>query len=249
MRKNSFVILTIAILFLISGTNSFASEILCTLSLTATSTGCAPAQSGFVAFAPSAIPSAGTYNAAQSIALSADSSTSIRYTTDGTTPTCASGAIYSVPISVKKTQTIKAISCYPNSTESTAVSFSYLLSLIDARTENAALTTVGVGSAALPNQATSVKLSNTTSLDVSASVNTASAGQVIIGGAVKNLSAFTNGNLVSVDLSIPIFVGGQTVSVGKAVVIQGLGRNHRTPKSRVAFWGTSRRVFSRRHDF
>lgn len=200
---------------------AIASEILCTLSTSATSTGCVPlVQNNFVAFVPSATPSAGTYHAVQSVALSADGATSIRYTTDGATPTCAIGALYSAPLSIKKTQIIKAISCYPQNTQSAVSSFEYLLSIFDASTENATLSTASVGKAALPNQATSVKLSNTTSIDVSASVNTAALGQVTVGGVVKNLSAFTNGNLISVDLSAPISVGGQTVSVGKAVALQ-----------------------------
>lgn len=197
-----------------------ASELLCTLGTSATSTGCVVAQAGFVAFAPSAMPSAGTYNAVQSVALSADGATSIRYTTDGTTPTCTTVVVYSLSISIKKTQTIKAISCYPQNTQSAVSSFEYLLSIFDASAENATLSTASVGTASFPNQATSLRLGNATMLDVSASVNTASLGQVTIGGAVKNLSAFTNGNLVSVDLSAPISIGGQFVSVGKAVGIQ-----------------------------
>lgn len=197
-----------------------ASEILCTLGTAATSTGCVSVENNFVAFAPSATPPAGTYGTVQSVALSAENATNIHYTTDGTAPSCVSGTLYSVPISVKKTQTIKAIACYPQSTQSAVSSFEYLLSIFDASSENAVPTTVGIGKAALPTQATSVRLGNNTRLDISTSVNTASLGQVTIGGVVKNLSAFTNGNLVSVDLSAPISVGGQAVSVGKAVGIQ-----------------------------
>lgn len=222
MKKTAIPSFILIFLFLFFAVNQvvFASEILCTLGTSATSTGCVVVENNFVAFTPSATPSAGTYNAVQSIALSANAATSIRYTTDGATPTCAIGLVYSAPISVKKTQTIKAISCYPQNTESAVSSFTYLLSIFDASTENAALTTASVGKAALPTQTTSVRLGNNTRLDISTSVNTASLGQVTIGGVVKNLSAFTSGNLVSVDLSVPISVGGQTMSVGKAVGIQ-----------------------------
>ncbi len=220
MKKTNIIVLFGISAWLAAFSTVSASEILCTLGTSATSTGCVVMENNFVAFAPSASPVAGTYSVMQSVALSADGATSIRYTADGTTPTCVSGLVYSAPISVKKTQTIKAISCYPQNTESAVSSFEYLLSIFDARSEDAALTTASVGAAALPSQATSVKLSNSTSLDVSASVSTTSAGQITVGGSAKTLAAFTSGNLVSVDLSVPISIGGQAMSVGRAVAIQ-----------------------------
>lgn len=216
MKTLIFTILIIATVVVISRT-AFASEISC--SLTATSTNCATGTTAFVAFAPSASPVAGTYNAAQNISLSAANATSIRYTLDGTTPSCSSGVLYSAPISVKKTLTIRAISCYPNNI-SLSVSFQYLLTIFDARVENAVPTNSAVGAASLPTQTTSVTLSNTTKLDISTSVATSSSGQITINGASKILSAFTSGNLTSVDLSAPVAVGGQSVSVAKAVAIQ-----------------------------
>ncbi len=198
-----------------------ASELLCAFSTTASSTGCVTlTQENFVAFAPSASSAAGTYSTVQSVALTADGATSIRYTADGTASSCTSGTLYSAPLSIKKTQTIKAIACYPQNTESAVVSFAYLLSIFDASTENAALTNASVGAASLPTRATSVRLSDTTVLDVSSSINTASGGQITIAGATKTLVSFTSGSLSAVNLSIPITVGGQSVSVGKAVAIQ-----------------------------
>ncbi len=219
--KKSFV-LFLGISALLSGFSvASASELLCAFSTTASSTGCvALTQANFVAFAPSAAPSDGTYSAAQSVTLTAENATSIRYTADGAVPSCLSGLLYTAPLSIKKTQTIKAIACYSQNTESAVVSFAYLLSIFDASTENAALTNASVGAASLPTQATSVRLSDTTVLDVSSSVNTESAGQVTIAGATKYLASFTSGSLSAVNLSIPIIVGGQSVSVDKAVAIQ-----------------------------
>lgn len=197
-----------------------ASELLCALS-TATSTSCAPLSANpFVAFAPSANRAAGNYNAAQEVVLSAEQSTSIRYTIDVSAPSCVSGTLYTAPLSVKKSQTVRAIACYPGGVSSAVSTHAYLLSVFDARSENATLTTSGGGTAALPTNATSVTLSNTTKLDLSSAVATSSAGQITVGGTLKTLSAFTSGNLVSVDLSAPISVGGQSVSVDKAVAIQ-----------------------------
>ena len=58
--------------------------------------------------------------------MTATGATSIRYTTDGTTPTCSSTA-YSSAISVATSTTIKALSCYPDSAASSVASFAYTL--------------------------------------------------------------------------------------------------------------------------
>ena len=64
------------------------------------------------AYDPSASPVAGTYTSSQSVVLSASDSSSIRYTVDGSSPSCISGTVYSSAITVSSTKTIKAIACY-----------------------------------------------------------------------------------------------------------------------------------------
>lgn len=196
-----------------------ASELLCTLS-TATSSGCVPlSASPFVVFAPSASPVAGNYNAAQEVSLSAEQATSIRYSIDTSAPSCASGTLYTVFLSVKKSQTVRAIACYPGGVSSAVSTHVYLLSVFDARTADAALTASGGGAASLPTNTTSVTLSNTTKLDLSSAVATSSAGQITIGGAVQTLASFTRGNLAVVNLSAPVAVGGAMVAVERAVAL------------------------------
>lgn len=67
---------------------------------------------------------AGTYTAAKSVTIScATAGATIRYTTNGTTPTATSGTVYSSAITVSSTQTIKAIAykaCYTNSAVASA---------------------------------------------------------------------------------------------------------------------------------
>jgi hypothetical protein len=121
---------------------------------------------------------------------------------------------------LKKSQVIKAIACYQNNVYSNISTFEYLLTIFDARTENAVPTSSAAGAVSLPTQTTSVTLSNTTKLDVSTSVATSLAGQITINGSAKTLSSFTSGNLTAVDLSAPVAIGGQSVSVEKAVAIQ-----------------------------
>jgi len=77
---------------------------------------------------PTANPSPGTYNSAQNIALScATSSATIRYTTNGTEPT-SSSTVYSSPIAVSTTTTIKAKAFKAGMTDSDTASFTYTIS-------------------------------------------------------------------------------------------------------------------------
>ena len=58
---------------------------------------------------PTASPAGGTYNTAQSVSLSsATANAQIRYTTNGTDPT-ATSTLYSSPIAINQTTTLKAI--------------------------------------------------------------------------------------------------------------------------------------------
>lgn len=60
--------------------------------------------------APIFSPSGGTFSAAQSVTISTPSvGATIRYTTNGTNPTNSSGTIYSSPVSISSTTTLKAI--------------------------------------------------------------------------------------------------------------------------------------------
>lgn len=92
-----------------------------------TGVGCVP--QGTVIVAPTASPVAGTYTSAQSVTLTATGASSIHYRTDGTSPTCSTGTTYSGAISVGSSQTIMALSCYPNSASSTVASFAYTINI------------------------------------------------------------------------------------------------------------------------
>jgi regulation of enolase protein 1 (concanavalin A-like superfamily) len=59
--------------------------------------------------APAFSPPAGTYSAAQAVAInSATSGATIRYTVDGTAPTATNGSIYSTPVSITANTTLRA---------------------------------------------------------------------------------------------------------------------------------------------
>jgi hypothetical protein len=81
--------------------------------------------------APSFSPAPGTYSSAQSVSLSSSSSgASIRYTTDGTAPSSSSGTLYSGPISVSASTTIRAIAYKSGLADSTISSGSYTISAV-----------------------------------------------------------------------------------------------------------------------
>jgi LysM repeat protein len=83
-----------------------------------------PAQVG----APSFNPPAGTYNSAQFATISTTTAgASIRYTTDGSTPTSAAGTVYGGPISVSSSMTLRAIAYEAGMTDSTVASANYTI--------------------------------------------------------------------------------------------------------------------------
>jgi hypothetical protein len=74
-------------------------------------------------------PAPGTYSGAQSVSITtATSGASIRYTTDGSTPTTTTGTLYVGPISVGSTTTIKAIAFKTGYTSSPVVTAVYTIS-------------------------------------------------------------------------------------------------------------------------
>lgn len=81
------------------------------------------------AVAPTFSPAAGSYGVAQTVTIaSTTEGTTIRYTKDGTTPTDAYGTLYTAPLSVDATMTIKAIAYRSGWTASAVSTSSYVLS-------------------------------------------------------------------------------------------------------------------------
>ena len=79
---------------------------------------------------PTFSPGAGTYSSAQSVTIGTTTSgASIRYTTDGTNPTSSSGNVYSSPVNIGSSLTLKAIAYKSGSTDSTVSSAAYTINL------------------------------------------------------------------------------------------------------------------------
>jgi Chitobiase/beta-hexosaminidase C-terminal domain len=72
-------------------------------------------------------PAAGSYNSAQSVTISDETSdTTIYYTTNGITPTTSSSQ-YTGPITVSSTETLKAIAAVTDDTNSQVASATYTM--------------------------------------------------------------------------------------------------------------------------
>lgn len=79
---------------------------------------------------PTVSPTPGIFSTTQIVALVKPSGAKeVRYTTNGATPNCTDSTIYSSPISVTATTSIKAISCYTNGSVSNVVTFPYIISI------------------------------------------------------------------------------------------------------------------------
>jgi polygalacturonase len=78
--------------------------------------------------APAFSPAGGTYTSAQTVSItSATSGASIRYTTDGSTPTETAGTVYSGSVSISATTTLKAIAYASGFTDSSVASATYTI--------------------------------------------------------------------------------------------------------------------------
>ncbi len=78
---------------------------------------------------PTFNPGAGSYSATQNVTISTSTSgATIRYTTNGTDPTSTTGTIYSSPVAISATTTLKAIAYKSGSADSTVASALYTIS-------------------------------------------------------------------------------------------------------------------------
>jgi hypothetical protein len=79
--------------------------------------------------APTFTPAGGTYSSSQTVSLATTTGgASIRYTTDGSTPTSTTGTLYTGPITVSSTKTIKAIAFASGMADSAVSSATYTIS-------------------------------------------------------------------------------------------------------------------------
>jgi pectate lyase len=77
---------------------------------------------------PAFSPAGGTYTSTQFVSItSATVAATIRYTSDGSVPTCSNGAMYSAPIEVAQSITLNAIACASGKTDSAVATAPYTI--------------------------------------------------------------------------------------------------------------------------
>ena len=89
-----------------------------------------PANIGSTVATPTFNPPAGNYSSTQSVTISTTTTgASIRYTTDGSTPSETVGTVYSGPVSVSSGLTLKAIAYMAGMTDSAVASAAYTITI------------------------------------------------------------------------------------------------------------------------
>ncbi|HTB81725.1 MAG TPA: chitobiase/beta-hexosaminidase C-terminal domain-containing protein [Opitutaceae bacterium] len=117
----------------VTGKNASATKFL----LTADSFTFTPVTVQPQAAAPSFSPAAGTYSTVQNVTItSSTSGATIRYTTDGSTPSETAGTIYSGPVNISSTKTLKAIAYESGFTDSPVTSGTYTITVTPPPTLN-----------------------------------------------------------------------------------------------------------------
>jgi len=112
---------------------------------------------GAVPSAPVFTPAAGTYTSVQSVTISSSGSTSIRYTTDGSTPSATVGTVYSGPVAIGATGTLKAVGI--NATGASPVTTgAYTINIPSTATLTATADTYAFGGSTATNYGTATVL-------------------------------------------------------------------------------------------
>jgi hypothetical protein len=128
------------------------------------------------AAAPEFSPAAGAYSAGQSITItSLTGGASIRYTTDGSTPTSSYGTVYSSPVSITQNTTLKAIAYKSGLPDSTVTSGAYSF-FVGNNTAGASGQTVG---SSTMRACRFLAGANVTASEIQAYVSTSAAGKKI----------------------------------------------------------------------
>jgi len=157
---------------------------------------------------PTFSPVAGTYTSAQSVVIaSSTTGSTIKYTTDGTAPTCSTGSTYSIPIAVAASMTIKAIACKSGSTDSSVATAAYTINTPGAVTSvtlspaTAILTAVGatrqLTATVLPSNATNKAVTYSSSSTGVATVNSTGLVTAVANGTSTVTVTTTDGGFTA----------------------------------------------------
>ena len=131
--------------------------------------------------APSLTPPPGSYGGAQTITISSTTAgASIRYTTDGSVPSPATGTVYTGPVTLSATTTLRAIAYKTGMSESAVVSGTYTITGLPAD-----LTVTNV-----PSGSTTFKATNSITAGAGVNVNSAAKATFEAGSVIHLLPGF-----------------------------------------------------------
>lgn len=170
------------------------------------------------------LPGASTANAFTVTSATSETATCALVLDSATTTMTTGGTSHTRALSAlglgAHTQAISCTDLASNTTLTPTRAFTVLATSgtnITATSTNAVFGSTLAGQADLPSGISNLIFSNTTLLDVSSGVSTASLGSITIGGAVQSLASITAPDLVAQDLSTPRTIGDQTFTLAKAV--------------------------------
>lgn len=96
------------------------------------------------AASPTATPAAGAYGSAQTVTLATSTAgASIRYTTDGSTPTDSLGTLYTGPFAVSSSMTVRAVAYGAGMTTSAVSSTAYTINIVSQQVAHPVISPVG----------------------------------------------------------------------------------------------------------
>jgi hypothetical protein len=180
---------------------------------------------------PTFSPGGGTYSSAQSVTItSATGGASIRYTTDGSTPSATVGTLYSGAITVSSNTTLKAIAYEAGMSDSNVVTAAYAIQVATPTFSPAAGTFTNSVSVTISTTTGGASIRYTTDGSTPTETNgTLYSGAVVINATTTlkaiayetgfNDSAVTSGTY-TIQASAPAFSpGGGTYSGGQSVTI------------------------------
>jgi hypothetical protein len=126
-RPDSTVVSEYAPTFPAQTTNvSYGIDVNGSIGFFSTPTPGAPNGVGDSVTAPVASKARGFYSSAFSVSLTSAGATSIRYTTDGSTPSATSGTVYAAPINITTTTVLRAVGVAAGNVTSSVVSYTYV---------------------------------------------------------------------------------------------------------------------------
>ena len=169
--------------------------------------------------------SAGTYNATQTVSISCatPSGCTIRYTTDGSTPTSSSGTVYSSAITVSVSQTINAIAYKDGCVDSEVASAAYTLKCATPTFDPAAGTKSGAQSVTISCASEGATIYYTTDNTTPSTGSTEYSGAIPVSEsetikAIAVIDGWTNSDVASaaytINYSVTWKVNGETWTSG-----------------------------------